>query len=127
MDALVLFLWLSSTGLARWINESETVFGYSGVPFLRHARTRDGRGREVWSWTSSHARRRAPGFHRGPLPASASRGIGSIADALSEPCCSRPMRQEGGESISSSSSWYSIGVGIASTATMERAAFEIDS
>jgi hypothetical protein len=27
-------LWLSSTGLARWINESETVFGYSGVLFL---------------------------------------------------------------------------------------------
>jgi hypothetical protein len=27
-------LWLSSTGLARWINESETVFGYSGILFL---------------------------------------------------------------------------------------------
>lgn len=27
-------LWLSGTGLARWINESETVFGYSGVLFL---------------------------------------------------------------------------------------------
>ena len=27
-------LWLSSTGLARWINESETIFGYSGILFL---------------------------------------------------------------------------------------------
>jgi len=27
-------LWLSSTGLARWVNESETVFGYSGILFL---------------------------------------------------------------------------------------------
>jgi hypothetical protein len=27
-------LWLSSTGVARWINESETLFGYSGVLFL---------------------------------------------------------------------------------------------
>src|SRR5262245_57769379 len=26
--------WLSSTGFAQWINESETVFGYSGVLFL---------------------------------------------------------------------------------------------
>ncbi len=30
-----LFLvWLSSTSLAQWINESETVFGYSGILFL---------------------------------------------------------------------------------------------
>jgi hypothetical protein len=30
-----LFLvWLSSTGLAQWINESETIFGYSGILFL---------------------------------------------------------------------------------------------
>jgi hypothetical protein len=30
-----LFLvWLSSTNLAQWINESETVFGYSGILFL---------------------------------------------------------------------------------------------
>ena len=29
-----LLLWLSSTAVARWINESETVFGYSGVLFL---------------------------------------------------------------------------------------------
>ena len=27
-------LWLSSTSLARWINESETIFGYSGILFL---------------------------------------------------------------------------------------------
>ena len=27
-------LWLSTTGLARWMNESETVFGYSGILFL---------------------------------------------------------------------------------------------
>jgi len=27
-------LWLASTGVARWINESETVFGYSGILFL---------------------------------------------------------------------------------------------
>lgn len=27
-------LWLSSTGLAQWINESETIFGYSGILFL---------------------------------------------------------------------------------------------
>jgi hypothetical protein len=27
-------LWLSSTNLARWINESETIFGYSGILFL---------------------------------------------------------------------------------------------
>lgn len=29
-----ILLWLSSTSLARWINESETVFGYSGILFL---------------------------------------------------------------------------------------------
>jgi hypothetical protein len=28
------FVWLSSTGLAQWINESETIFGYSGILFL---------------------------------------------------------------------------------------------
>ena len=28
------FVWLSSTSLAQWINESETVFGYSGILFL---------------------------------------------------------------------------------------------
>ena len=27
-------LWLSSTGLARWVNESESLFGYSGILFL---------------------------------------------------------------------------------------------
>ncbi len=27
-------LWLSSTSFARWINESETIFGYSGILFL---------------------------------------------------------------------------------------------
>jgi hypothetical protein len=31
--SLFLF-WLSSTSLARWINESETIFGYSGILFL---------------------------------------------------------------------------------------------
>ena len=31
----ILFLtWLSSTGLARWINESESIFGYPGILFL---------------------------------------------------------------------------------------------
>ena len=29
----VLLIWLSSTSLATWINESETVFGYSGILF----------------------------------------------------------------------------------------------
>jgi hypothetical protein len=27
-------IWLSSTNFARWINESETIFGYSGILFL---------------------------------------------------------------------------------------------
>jgi hypothetical protein len=27
-------LWLSRTGFARWVNESETIFGYSGILFL---------------------------------------------------------------------------------------------
>jgi hypothetical protein len=27
-------LWLSGTSLARWVNESETIFGYSGILFL---------------------------------------------------------------------------------------------
>jgi hypothetical protein len=27
-------LWLSSTAFARWVNESETIFGYSGILFL---------------------------------------------------------------------------------------------
>ena len=27
-------LWLSSTNFARWVNESETIFGYSGILFL---------------------------------------------------------------------------------------------
>ena len=27
-------LWLSSTSIARWVNESETIFGYSGILFL---------------------------------------------------------------------------------------------
>jgi hypothetical protein len=30
----LLLLWLSSTDFARWVNESETIFGYSGILFL---------------------------------------------------------------------------------------------
>jgi hypothetical protein len=32
-QGVMLLIWLSSTSLATWINESETVFGYSGILF----------------------------------------------------------------------------------------------
>jgi hypothetical protein len=33
-DGMALLIWLSNTGLAKWINESESIVGYSGILFL---------------------------------------------------------------------------------------------
>jgi hypothetical protein len=33
-EGMLLLTWLSNTGLARWINESESIFGYPGILFL---------------------------------------------------------------------------------------------
>ena len=33
-EGMLLLAWLNNTGLARWINESESVFGYPGILFL---------------------------------------------------------------------------------------------
>jgi hypothetical protein len=33
-EGMLLLAWLSDTGLAKWINESESIFGYPGILFL---------------------------------------------------------------------------------------------
>jgi hypothetical protein len=33
-EGMLLLTWLSNTGLAKWINESESIFGYPGILFL---------------------------------------------------------------------------------------------